>query len=266
MPTRKTIMLLTAALVATVAFAQAPPIVATKPLAFAVATIKPGQSGRWRLQPTPDGYTATGVSLRKLVQEAYGVYNDKLLTGGPAWIDSDKFDLEAKFDTTEIPDWKRLTYRQRGEMLQPLLAERFKLKVHFEAKPFPVYNLVIAKSGSKLQPTRPELREKTGIGIPCFVLKNRAGYTQRQDCTVASLDDLLRYETGRSMVDKTGLTGHYDFELRWTPDNVSSTAADDASGPSIFTALQEQLGLKLEPSTALLNVLVIDHAEQPSEN
>jgi uncharacterized protein (TIGR03435 family) len=266
MPTRKTLLLLAIALAAPVTFAQAPPIAATKPLAFAVATIKPSQAARWRLQPTPDGYTATGVSLRKLVQEAYGVYDDKLLSGGPAWIDSDKFDLEAKFDATEIPDWKRLAFRQRADMLQPLLAERFKLKVHYEAKPFPVYNLVIAKGGSKLQAARSERRNDRGIGITCYLPQSRSGYTQRQDCTVASLDDLLRYETGRSIVDKTGLTDHYDFELRWTPQSASPVAADDSYGPSIFTALQEQLGLKLEPATAPLNVLVIDHAEPPSEN
>jgi len=84
----------------------------------------------------PNGYTATGVTLRMLVQEAYGVYDDKLLSGGPAWIDSDKFDIEAKFDVTEIPKWNSLTYRQRANMLQPLLAERFNVKVHHEMKPF----------------------------------------------------------------------------------------------------------------------------------
>jgi len=214
----------------------------------------------------PNGYTATGVTLRMLVQEAYGVYDDKLLSGGPAWIDSDKFDIEAKFDVTEISKWNSLTYRQRANMLQPLLAERFNVKVHHEMKPFSVYNLVLSKGGTKLQPTRPGFSDDMGIGITCHVLKNRSGYTQRQDCTVASLDDLLHQATGRSVVDKTGLAGHYDFELRWTPDNISPTTEDDYSGPSIFAAVQEQLGLKLEPATAPLDVLVIDHAERPSEN
>jgi uncharacterized protein (TIGR03435 family) len=253
------------------AFAQeapAPTPAATKPRAFEVATIKPNNKndGRWRLQPTPDGYTAMGVSLRKLVQEAYGVFDDKLLTGGPSWIDRDKFDLEAKFDAAAIPDAKNLTYRQRADMLQPLLADRFKLKVHHETKEFPVFNLVIAKSEPKLQETKPENVDDIGTGVTCHVLRNRGGYTQREDCMVASLEDLLRYATGRTVIDKTGLAGHYDFELRWTPDNVPASAVSDSSGPSIFTALEEQLGLKLEPATAPLDVLVIDSAEPPTPN
>jgi uncharacterized protein (TIGR03435 family) len=243
------------------------PTAATKPLTFEAATIKPNNKndGRWKLQPTPDGYTAMGVSLFKLVQEAYGIFDAKLITGGPPWIDRDKFDLEAKFDVNDIPDAKKLPYRQRADMLQSLLTDRFHLKVHHETKEFPVYNLVIAKGNPKLQETKPANVDGMGTGVTCHVLKQRGGYTQRQDCTVTSLEDLLRYATGRTVLDKTGLTGHYDFELRWTPDDTPADSPN-ASGPSIFTAVQEQLGLKLEPSTAPLDTLVIDHAEPPTAN
>ena len=262
---RKTFLLLAVALTAPVAIAQVSPV-AVKPLAFDVATIKPSQAAGWNLHPTLDGYTGVGISLRQLVQAAYGFYDDKLFSGGPAWIDSDKFDLEAKFNTSEIAGWNKLTFRQRSDMLQPLLAERFHLKVHHETRSFPVYSLVVAKSGSKLQPTRAEASDDLGIGVTCRVLQSRPGYVKYQSCMVGSMSDLLRWETGRSVIDRSGLTNHYDFELRWTPDSASTTAAGDESGPSIFTAIQEQLGLRLEPATAALEILVIDHAELPSEN
>jgi uncharacterized protein (TIGR03435 family) len=206
-----------------------------------------------------------GVSLFKLVGEAYCIFDPKLITGGPPWIDRDKFDLEAKFDAASDPGAKNLTYCQRSSMLQPLLADRFHLKVHFETKDFPVYNLVLAKGGPKFQQAKPENIDDNGIGITCHVTRESLGDTQRQGCTVASLTDLLRYNTGRTVIDKTGLTGLYDFELHWSSDN---TPADSpaAAYPTIFTAVQEQLGLKLESSTAPLDVLVIDSAEMPTPN
>jgi uncharacterized protein (TIGR03435 family) len=234
-----------------------------KPLAFEAAVIRPTgtTNGSWRLQPTPDGYTGMDISLFKLVQEAYGVFDAKLISGGPAWIDRDKFDLEAKFDAADVPDAKKLTYRQRADMLQPLLADRFHLKVHHETKDFPVYNLVIAKGGPELKDSPPEhLTEKGVGGGTCLI--SRTGY---EGCEVGSLLITLRYASGRIVVNKTGLTGHYDFSLHWTPDNTP-VDSPNANGPSIFTAVQEQLGLKLEPATAPIDTLVIDSAEHPSEN
>ena len=253
--------------VAHAALAQDDSPVNPKALTFEVATIKPAQTNNsgWRLNPTPDGYTARNVSLLKFVGEAYGIFDAKLITGGPSWIDNDKFDLEAKFDASSIHGAKDLTYRQRADMLQPLLADRFHLKVHHETKLFPVFNLVLAKGGPELHQTKPEDIDSMGTGVTCHILRNGGGYTKRQDCAVKSLEDLLRYETGRTVIDKTGLTAHYDFELRWTPENTPADSPN-ASGPSIFTAVQEQLGLKLEPATAPLDVLVIDSAEKPSEN
>jgi len=243
-----------------------PPPAVTKPLTFEVATIKPNKTaGGWRMQPTPDGYTAMNVSLRHMVQEAYGVYDDKLLSGGPAWIDRDKFDLEAKFDAAAIPGAKNLTYRQRADMLQPLLTDRFHLKVHHESKEFPVYNLVIAKGGLKLQQSKPENIYQGLSGPSCLFRRSRSGYIQVEGCMPKDLEDQLRYATGRTVIDKTGLTTRYDFALRWTPEDTP-VDSPNASGPSIFTAVQEQLGLKLEPSTAPLDVLVIDHVEPPTPN
>lgn len=246
-----------------VAFAQQTASDSPKQVTFEVATIKPTArtDGLFRLRPTADGYSGNDISLFYLIQEAYGVYDKKFVTGGPPWIDNDKFDLEAKFDPAAIPNAKNLTNRQRGkmlqEMLQSLLAERFKLKVHYETKEFPVYNLVVAKGGPRLKESDPASLDPAVPG--CYV--SRSGY---HGCTTLALTDWLR-ASGRTVIDKTGLTGRYDFTLSYSDLN---TPADSpvAARPSIFTALQEQLGLKLEPSSAPLDVLVIDSAEKPSDN
>jgi uncharacterized protein (TIGR03435 family) len=262
-------MLMAALVHATYAQGNSP--VNLKSITFDVVTVKPhDQSVRpnaWRLQPTPDGYTASNVSLLKLVGEAYGIFDAKLLTGGPPWIDADKFDLEAKFDAASIPDAKNLTYRQRADMLQSLLADRFHLKAHFETKDFPVYSLVVAKGGPKLIETKPEDIRNDSTGMPaCLGGRNAKTliYTA-VGCHTRDLETLLRYAAGRTVIDKTGLTARYDFELRWSSDNTPANSPA-AEYPSIFTAVQEQLGLKLEPSTAPLSILIIDSAEKPSEN
>jgi len=267
---RKTLPLVVAALLGCAAVAQqatAPaPTAATAVPAFEVATIKPAaRTTSWRLEATPDGYTGMNVSLLNLVGEAYGIFDAKLITGGPPWIDRDKFDLEAKFNAAEIPDAKNLTYRQRADMLQSLLASRFHLKVHRENREFPVYVLVIAKGGPKLEQTKPEDVTQTVGGASCLFRRSGRGHAQLQGCMPKDLEGLLRSATGRTVIDKTGITTRSDFELRWTPDDTPADAPE-STGESIFTALQEQLGLKLVPTTAPLSILVIDSASRPSEN
>jgi uncharacterized protein (TIGR03435 family) len=257
----KLLLLLTATLALSPALAQTAPST-TPPIPFEAATITPDKDARgWNLFATPDGYIGEGVSLRQLIHEAYGVYDDKLLIGGPSWIDSAKFDLVAKFNAADIPNAKALTFRQRAAMLQPLLADRFQLKLHHESKPFPVFNLVVARSGPKLQPIKPE-----DLQHGCLVTRSQAGIWSSQACPVSSLLALLRANTGRTVLDQTGLPGLYNIDLHWTPGNAPPSAATDTSGPSIFTAVQEQLGLKLEPATAPLDILVIDSAQSPSDN
>ncbi|HXE08589.1 MAG TPA: TIGR03435 family protein [Acidobacteriaceae bacterium] len=270
---RPVALILAAAALAPLADAQttpAPPASAlpAKPLAFEVVTIKPDTNGRgWALQPTPDGYRGVNISLYKLVQEAYGIFDSKLVLGGPAWIDSEKFDLEAKFDPAAVPSAKDLNYRQRADMLRAVLADRFQLKVHFVKKDFPAYNLVVAEGGPKLTETPPDKVAMTVSGPSCLHKRGGVGLEQLEGCTMGALADSLRYPSGRTVIDKTGLTGRYSFELHWTPDNTpADSPLADSSAPSIFTAVQEQLGLKLSPSTAPLDVLVIDSASRPSEN
>lgn len=234
---------------------------------FEVATIKPTarKDGAWRLQPTSDGYSGMDVSLLKLISEAYGIYDPKLLTGGPAWINEDKFDLEAKFDPAELPNWDNLTFQQRSRMLQPLLAERFHLKVHLEPREFPVFKMALAASGPKLTPTNSADVQKFLDSPNCLFLRSGSGFIQVQGCLVKDIVGTLRYATSRTVVDETGLNTRYSFELHWAPENAAPNSPE-ASYPSIFKALQQQLGLKLVPSTAMLNVLVVDSAEKPSDN
>jgi uncharacterized protein (TIGR03435 family) len=267
----KTLLFIIAALLGLAARAQQPtapkPPAATSIPNFEVATIKPTAraDGSWRLAPTADGYTGMDISLLKLISAAYGVYDVALIKGGPSWIDLDKFDLEAKFDPAEIPNAQHLNFRQRSDMLQPLLADRFHLKVHWETRDFRVFNLLIAKDGPKLQPTKPEDVTQSVSGASCLFRRSRPGYIQVQGCLPKDLEDQLRYAAGRTVIDKTGIAIRSDFELRWAPEDapIDSPAA---AGPSIFNALQQQLGLKLVPATAPLKILVIDSAAKPSAN
>jgi uncharacterized protein (TIGR03435 family) len=190
---------------------------------------------------------------------------DFQVSGGPKWLDSAKYDIIAKSDEREDPS--KLTPAQldvfiarQQQRLQSLLADRFQLKFHSIEKELHVYALVVAKGGPKLQ--QPKADELHRL------------YTQgpgQLACFGASMSELAAElpEVGisRIVLDRTGLSGNYDFSLRWTPESLDGgTPSPEASGPSIFTALQEQLGLKLESVTGPVQTLVVDHIERPSEN
>jgi uncharacterized protein (TIGR03435 family) len=250
-----------------VAAAAAPPV-------FEVSTVKENKSGSsGSSSNSRDGrFTATNVSLKNLLQyQAYGIPESRIL-GGPKWIGSERFDLAAKTDgaTTDRlrtlpPDQRRI---QRQAMFQQLLAERFMLAVHWETRELPVYALLAAKKGPLLHPTK-ELDGHTGTS-------SNNGELTAHGVTLAQMADVLTQELsrelGRVVIDKTGIQGRYDCALKWTPDTGRMSDATDGSvastdsGPSIFTAIQEQLGLKLESTKGPVQVLVIDRAEMPSEN
>jgi uncharacterized protein (TIGR03435 family) len=241
-------------------FAQSPAIPGaafTKPRTFDVISIRTSKpNGMMSAQYPPDGYSALGVSMRMLILEAYG--GDVLLSDGPSWLDSEHFDIEAKFDVSGYPDPKNIPYdrEQRRAMMKALLAERFQLKTHYETKETPVFNLVIADKDPKL---------KESVAAQCIVRRNRPGDLSVEGCSMKNFVALLRYYAGRTVLDKTSLTGRYDAPLHWAPDGTPDNAAAE-SGPSLFTAVKEQLGLKLVPSQAPLDVLVIDSVAQPSSN
>jgi uncharacterized protein (TIGR03435 family) len=225
---------------------------------------------------TPDGFTARGVMLRQVIQEAYGVYEEDRMYGGPDWLISEKFDVEAKIDSADAAGFRDFTLEQRRLMLQKLLADRFGLAVHHETKELPVYALVVAKNGPKLQESKPDTIYHSQIkGIDGLVTRSGRGHLEAQGLSMTNLANLLHFSLGRTVVDETGLKGRYDLSLQWTPDDVAASmpkpadqevAASDSSGPSIFTAVQKQLGLKLEPTKSPLDTIVIDRAEHPSEN
>ena len=254
--------------------------------AFDVVSVKPNKSdsGMVRIMAKPDGYAASNVSLRMLIQAAYGIRED-LVSGAPGWADSARFDIDAKVAGSDVDALKKLSPEQRRLVLQPLLADRFKLKIHTETKQLPVYELVVAKGGSKLKEANPGDTYANGIKGPDGVgrggmMRFGPGQLTAQAVPMTSLANMLSQQLHRTVLDKTVLTGKYDIELNWTPDQGSEpmfkgaegspqradAAAPDSSGPSIFTALQEQLGLRLQSAKGPVETIVIDHVEMPSEN
>jgi uncharacterized protein (TIGR03435 family) len=265
----------------------APPDVAAdvKVPMFDVVSVKPNKSdnGMMRIMFKPDGYSATNVSMKLLIQTAYGIRQD-LIAGGPGWVESAGYDFDAKVAGPDVDALKKLTPEQRRSMLQPALVERFKLKVHTETKQLPVFELSVTKGGSKLKEASPDDTYQNGIKGPdgtarAGMMRMGPGQLTAQGVPMSSLVNVLSQQLRQTVIDKTGLKGKYDVELNWTPDQGSepmfkgtdsspqrADAAPDSSGPSIFTALQEQLGLKLQSAKGPVETLVIDHVEMPSEN
>jgi uncharacterized protein (TIGR03435 family) len=207
---------------------------------------------------TADGISM-GMSLKALIMMAYSNLTDSQISGLPGWTVNAQFDVEAKMDADTAASLARLPQgeqlNQRRLMLQALLADRFGLKVHRETKELPVYRLVIAKGGLKMQKTL--ANETPGVS-------GARGQVTARGISIEVLSMILSGWAERTVVDKTGLTGSYDMNLRWTPDDAAGPSLD--SGPTFFTAVQEQLGLKLEPSKEPMDTIVVDHVEGPSEN
>jgi uncharacterized protein (TIGR03435 family) len=221
--------------------------------AFEVASIKPHPGiVNFSADPQPRGnrVTATASTLLDMVTTAYNVRYDQI-SRAPGWANSDHFDLEAKANSA-------ITLAQMRPMLQTLLAERFELQIHRELKEVPIYALVVAKGGPKLRESIPQDAPKGQI------TGDRSG--MHMEVSEGTMEQLaLRLSgngAGRPVMDKTGLTGKYTYKLNW----VNGTPARDSEWPSLFVALQEQLGLKLESTRGPSEFIVIDHAEKPSPN
>jgi uncharacterized protein (TIGR03435 family) len=244
-----------------IAFAQQ-----TSELRFEVASIKRDLSGErngmFTLVPACHLERRT---LRDLVIFAWRV-NDFQVTGGPGWVDSDRYNIDAK---TEGPpsfgqDYVSLQYRR----LQTLLSDRFNLTIHRETKELPVYELTLAKGGPKLQTPNCLQREPGDFTIApgryCGLVGGSmaSGRLQASGTTMANLARSLSHMLGRMVVDRTGITGEFDLRLTFAPDQPD--VADP--GPDIFIAMQEQLGLKLESTKGPVEFLVIDHVEKPDAN
>lgn len=243
---------------------------------FEVASIKLDKSGSGSSHSDFDHgrFMATNVRVKSLMEyEAYGITGAQI-AGGPGWLNSEAFDISAKVDDATIEQMKTLDgdqLRQLNQQLfQQLLTDRFKLAVHWETKELPVYALVVAKGRAKLTQSK---EAEGGTSVSSGNSGQMAQMTAK-GVTMArlaqTLTQSLSRDLGRIVIDKTGMEGTYDLALQWIPDDGSAAAAnasnENSAGSSIFTALQEQLGLKLESTKGPVKTLVIDHIEQPSEN
>lgn len=231
--------------------------------AFEVATVKPvdadGKAGRLFRMDGPHRWVATNYTLKNLLALAYDL-NPRTISGGPGWMDDQHFTIEAV-----VPGDVRPTRMEQMQMLRALLVERFGLKFHREDKEFSIYELTVAKGGPKLkaaaQPDDPA--QLVGVVYPGKIEVPARGVTM--DDFVAMLQ---RATLDRPTVNKTGLTGKYDFDLVWAQDETQyggqvPVAPDDAQSPPLFTAVQEQLGLKLTPTKGMVSAMVVDEAVKP---
>jgi uncharacterized protein (TIGR03435 family) len=269
------------------------PTSATGGLAFEVASIKPNRSqDPFRGIDTPPGrLIVTNLTVREMIGAAYDIpppLRRSRMTGGPGWIDVDRFDVVAKAEGTP-------SLAQRRAMFRTLLADRFKLVAKIGTRDMPVYHLVLARADRKLGPQlrkvpdvdcvalRAALRGNPppispGVSPPCGVMAEPSGVINASAIAFADLVRIAfpRVVQDRVVIDKTGLTGTYSVNVTWTPAPEASPAAaalaeglpvpppPTAWGPSIFTALQEQLGLKLESQRGPVEVLVIDSVDRPT--
>jgi uncharacterized protein (TIGR03435 family) len=233
---------------------------------FEVATIKPSKpDSQGRLfRVNGRRFSTFNTSLSALITFAYGVH-PRQITGGPTWLETEKYDLEAQPDGEGQPNDK-----QWRNMLQKLLADRFNLTFHREKRELSVYAIIVGKTGAKLTKS-----EGDPNGLPGLLFRG-LGVLPARNATIADLADVMqRAVLDRPVVDQTGLSGRFDFQLRWTPDETQfgglgvrppSPAEDAEAPPDLFTAFQQQLGLQLKSVKAPVDVLVIDRIEKPSEN
>ena len=216
---------------------------------FEVASIKPNQSegGPSSIRAIKGQVILENSSLRKIIAAAYGIGEDRdYALSAPDWLRFEKFDVVAKVP----PD---ATREQMMLMLQNLLADRFKLKLHRETRQLSVYALVVGNNGSKLRDAAPGTPGQIGMSPGCIT-----GHAAPMQALVDHLSNAA-LQLGRPVIDQTGLRGNYDFTLEWTPDNLPP---GDSNAPSLFTAVQEQLGLKLDARKAPVEIIVIDSAEK----
>jgi bla regulator protein BlaR1 len=271
---------------------------------FEVVSIKPYTAGAMMtgIRFTPDGVNITGMPLYMMVREAFGLSNDRILNE-PNWVKSDRYDIAAKVDAADVSELEKLEPEQRWAMMLPVLEDRCGLKFHHETKTLEVYALVAAKGGPKLKLSEtaadvppmktpgqstaapPTPRSSDGVSDKkmgqFFMRASTEGMSMNaHGVPIAGLIRLLSMQLGSTVVDKTGLPGKYDFTLSWAPDQApggmmqgpgggsaqEKPASADTTGPSLVTALQEQLGLKLVARKEPVDVIVIDHIQQPSPN
>jgi uncharacterized protein (TIGR03435 family) len=241
------------------------PMAADAAPAFEVATIKPSKpeaQGRG-IGLRGRNFSTLNTSLSYLITFAYGLH-PRQIAGGPGWLDTDNYDLAGVPDKPGMPNDKQVKM-----MVQKLLADRFKLIFHREKKELTVFAITIGKGGPTLTKSTADTNGVPGLGF------RGLGNLVARNATMDDFASLMQTSVlDRPVVDQTGLTGRFDFTLNWTPDETQFTAMgvkvppppENAEHPDLFTAVQQQLGLKMESTKAQVDVLVIDHVEKPSDN
>jgi uncharacterized protein (TIGR03435 family) len=253
--------------------------------AYSVVSVRPTKAdgSHFEVNDLPDGLRIRSATLFALIGEAYGFSVTQVsaqeIDGGPKWLTTDLFDIDAKIDEADLAAFKAddahwdsmanfiaamaaRTPTTRMLMLRALLADRFQLKVHDQLKTLPIYTLLMAKPGQPGPGLKPAKNPEHGS------LSMNEGELHAEGVPISLLPSLFAGEMGRPILDGTGLPGTYDFTLKWTPglSGAGENGGAAAQGPGLLTALQEQLGLRLQAGKGPVHVTVIDHAEQPSEN
>ena len=261
-----------------------------KPLAFAVASVRRNVSGAGSCDPehlyvTANGFRMANCPLIVALFMAYvpadgafmGFSTDGRVVGAPDWMKSELYDIDARVDEGDMAAWQEPAKQKEmmDAMLQSLLQKRCQLAVHREMPEKPVYALVVGKGGPKFQEAKlvepaAILKEHPEVGaVPggggMFTLRE-GGSVDFYATPITTLAVVLSNKTGRVVVNKTGLTGRYDIKLEMPQAGQSAANGAQDPGPSIFTVVQEQLGLKLESAKGSVETLVIDHVERPTEN
>jgi uncharacterized protein (TIGR03435 family) len=237
---------------------------------FEVATIKPSpldSPGRWIRMQSANRFYAKNHTVKTLIQAAYNL-TPRAVSGGPFWVDSDRYEILGK-----TPGNVRPTLDEQMSMLRKLLADRFNLKFHREEKEFSIYALTVAKTGLKLKESSVS-PDASPEGPPplVFVLSPESVRLPGRNATMAEVASVFqRAALDRPVVDKTGLSGRYDFDLEFTPDEsqfggLGLKGTPESTRPGLFVAIQQQLGLRLDATKGLIDALVIDQVERPSDN
>ena len=244
-------------------------VVTVQQSTFEVATIKPTvpgyDGGKFVVMQSTRRYVVRNYSPRELVGNAYDLPL-RLVSGGPNWTDLDRYDIDAL-----TPGERRPDPEQRMLMLRALLADRFKLAIHREQRDLPVYELTVARTGAKLQEGKAETEEF----LTTVMFNDNHVELPARNVTMAQFVSMLqRAILDRPVLDKTGLSAHYNFDLAWTRDEtqfggripLAKVEIETTPKPDLFAALQEQVGLRLQSARGPVDVVVIDRIEKPSAN
>jgi len=232
-----------------------------------VVHLTPATTTNWRNEFVPGRMRFENRTLRDMIKFAYGLASDSQVVGATGWMLSEHFDVSAREDealaqrlqTAPREEWVRVT----RELVRDVLEERFNLRVEPKKMELPVFALVLAKGGAKVKPTNPS------DGRTFYGIVGPAGHMDARSTTMAMLADRLTgfpEANGRLVVDRTRLAEKFDWKLQWSPEAMGAGTADAEGGPSLFTALQEQLGLRLASQKGDVDAVVIVRAERPTEN